>query len=329
MASIRDVAKRAHVGATTVSRYLNDNGYVSDETRIKIEKAIKELNYTPNELARHLFRKRTGIVAVLVPDVSHPFFGEFVKHVESKLYENGYKTMICSTTKEKNSEIEYIDMLNRHIVDGIISGVHTLEVGAYLNVDKPIVALDRYFNEKIPVVGADHYHGGEMAANCLINCGCRNVLQFQGAKSVNSPSHERHIAFERIMKMNGATVCTVELEWNRFEEDYFQQVVQEIFRTNPEIDGVFGADLLAIAYMKEVIRHGKKVPQDVKIIAYDGTYVTDIVSPTITAIVQPIEELAAESVRLLMNRIADISNLEQRVVLDVKLVEGESTCVQK
>lgn len=101
MAGIKDVAKKAGVGVGTVSRMLNDSGYVADETRKKIEIAMKELNYTPNELARNLYHKRTGIIAVLVPNISNPFFAEFVNYVEAELYEIGFKMMLCNTEKEK------------------------------------------------------------------------------------------------------------------------------------------------------------------------------------------------------------------------------------
>ena len=157
MASIRDVAKKANVGAATVSRVLNNSGYVSEETRQKIEDAMKELNYTPNELARQLFHKKTGIVAVLVPTVGHPFFSDFVDKIEEELYKKGYKTMVCNTIKEGNAELDYLDMLNRHIVDGVISGVHTLEEEEYRKIKKPIVALDRYLGEEIPVGNIESY----------------------------------------------------------------------------------------------------------------------------------------------------------------------------
>ena len=111
MASMRDVAKLANVGLGTVSRMLNDSGYVSDETRSRIEAAMKTLDYTPNELARNLYHKRTGIIAVLVPNASNPFFAEFVDHVESELYKAGFKMMLCTTEKEFNAELEYLDML--------------------------------------------------------------------------------------------------------------------------------------------------------------------------------------------------------------------------
>ena len=148
---------------TTVSRVLNNSGYVSEETRQKIEDAMKELNYTPNELARQLFHKKTGIVAVLVPTVGHPFFSDFVDKIEEELYKKGYKTMVCNTIKEGNAELDYLDMLNRHIVDGVISGVHTLEEEEYRKIKKPIVALDRYLGEEIPVVTSNHTKGGQLA----------------------------------------------------------------------------------------------------------------------------------------------------------------------
>lgn len=97
MAGIKDVAKKAGVGIGTVSRFLNDSGYVSEESRTKIEKAVQELDYTPNELARQLHRKKTGIIAVLVPNVSNPFFSEFIEYAEAELYKYRFKMMLCNT----------------------------------------------------------------------------------------------------------------------------------------------------------------------------------------------------------------------------------------
>ena len=117
MASIRDVAKQAGVGVGTVSRALNGTGYVSPDTKKKIEKAAEKLGYTPNELARNLYRNRTGIVGVMVPDLDHPFFSCLAKHIEMELYRQGYKTMICNTIGISDRERDYLDMLDRNIVD--------------------------------------------------------------------------------------------------------------------------------------------------------------------------------------------------------------------
>ena len=325
MAGIKDVAKKAGVGVGTVSRMLNDSGYVADDTRKKIEIAMRELNYTPNELARNLYHKRTGIIAVLVPNVSHPFFSEFVNYAEAELYKIGYKMMLCNTKKADNAELEYLDMLNRHIVDGVITGVHSLNVEEYKKIRKPIVALDRYIGENIPVVAVNHKEGGRLAADTLIQNGCKKILHFKGSIVVESPYHERHFEFDRIMKKNNIDTLTYELEWNRFDSEYYRQVIHEISVKGMDFDGVFAVDRMAIECMNEAIRNHRKVPRDVKIVAYDGTFITELVEPQMTAVVQPIEKLAEESVRLLNDLIKGVKYKNKQIMLEVTLRKGNTT----
>ena len=118
IAGIRDVARKAQVGVGTVSRYLNESGYVSKESREKIEKAISELDYQPNELARNLYHNRSGIIGLIVPDLEYPLFSKLSKYIEISLYEKNYKTMICNTVGVSNREKEYLSLLERNEVDG-------------------------------------------------------------------------------------------------------------------------------------------------------------------------------------------------------------------
>ena len=325
MAGIRDVAKLAGVGIGTVSRVLNDNGSVAEETRKRIERAMEELDYTPNELARNLFQKRSGIIAVLVPDIAHPVFAELVRCIEVELFKKGFKTMVCSTVHEQNYEKEYLDMLKRHIVDGVITGVHSLDIDEYLNTDLPIVAFDRNLGPNIPVVSANHWNGGILAAEEMIQAGVTFVVQFYTSNIINSPSHDRHVSFEQRLKEGGVEVFSCELGWNRFEAAYFNTVVRDVFFRYPEADGVFGTDLLAMAYMKVALEEGKKVPEELKVIAYDGTMPTTINYPTLTAIVQPFNKLAEVCTRLLMKRIAGYEIHNKKVVVDVSLRKGKTT----
>ena len=329
MAGIKDVAKKAGVGVGTVSRMLNDSGYVAEETRKKIRSAMRELNYTPNELARNLYRKRSGIVAVLIPNVSNPFFAEFVDYVETELYESGYKMMLCNTAKTHNAELEYLDMLNRHIVDGVITAVHSLDVEEYGKIHKPIVALDRYLGEHIPVVAVDHGEGGRLAAEVLIHSGCRKILHFKGDTAVGSPYHERHYEFDRVMEENQIETCSYELEWNRFDSDYYQETVHDVFARGMEFDGVFAVDWMAIECMNEERRRRLRVPENIKIFAYDGTFITKLTEPRLTAIVQPIEKLAKETVRLVGELIAGKEYKNKKITLQVHLREGNTTIGRK
>ena len=322
---MKDVAQRAGVGVGTVSRVINDSGYVSEETRNRIEEAMKALDYTPNELARNLYHKRTGIIAVLVPNVSNPFFAEFVDHVEAELYKAGFKMMLCTTEKEFNAELEYLDMLNRHIVDGVITGAHSLAVEEYKKIHKPIVALDRYLGEDIPVIAVNHKEGGRLAAETLIQNGCRRVLHFRGKVTVESPYHDRHFEFARIMEEHGIQTIDYELGRNRLDSEYYKKVVKDVFTRGIDFDGVFGVDRPVIECMNETIRRHRRVPEDVKFVAYDGTFITEMVEPPLTAIVQPIKELARESVRLVCNLVNGKVYKNKQVSLQVELRKGKST----
>lgn len=325
MASIRDVAKKANVAASTVSRVLNDNGYVSQDARIKIEKAMQELHYTPNELARNLYHKKNHIVGVIVPDISHPFFSTFTKYVEMELYENGYKTMICNTIQRSNRERDYLDMLNRRIVDGIITGAHSLELEEYAQVRRPMVCLDRTINEDFPVVGSNHRQGGVLAAQKLTENGCRQVVQIEGTQSKTMPAHDRHTYFRQYMEDHHVRVDSIRLPWNRFDYSGFAEIAEQVMEQYPRADGIFAADMPAAACLKAALKRGRRVPEDLKIVSYDGTYVTEIDTMTITTIVQPIAELAKSAAQTILALINGQTPVEHYQLLDVRLREGDTT----
>ena len=164
-----------------------------------------------------------------------------------------------------------------------------------------------------------------MAAEELIRNGCRHVLHFRGAKEVKSPYHDRHYEFERMMDQHGVKTYSYEMEWNRFDYEYYRKTVADIFSRGIEFDGVFGVDQLAICCLNEALKRGKRVPEDVKIVAYDGTFVTEMVEPRLTAVVQPVAELAHESVRLISNLINGMTYRNKQVLLEAKLERGKTT----
>ena len=325
MASIKEVAQKAGVGVGTVSRVLNSTGYVSDETRIKVETAMKELNYIPNELARNLLSKKSGIVAIIIPKISHPFFAEIVLYAEAELMKKGYKTMICSTYSEQNYEKEYFNMLNRHIVDGIIAGSHMLDLEEYQNVRGPIVAVDRFLGENIPIISTNHKIGGRLAAEELLRNGCRCVLQIQGARVVDSPSHERHYEFERYMKKHGVTVYSYEMDWNDFDYGQYDAMAEQLMDKFPDVDGIFAVDMVAIACIRQLLKRKKKIPRDVKIVAYDGTYVAKVGVMNLTVVQQPIEELANRAVHVLINMIQGKEYRNKKIFYEPTLLLGDTT----
>lgn len=334
MSTIQDVARCANVGAATVSRVLSGNGYVKDETRRKVEEAIRELNYTPNEMARNLYYQKSRIVAIIVPEVSHPFFAEFVSAAEAALSQKGYQTMICNTYYEQSFELRYLEMLKQQRVDGIIFGGHTLDATNFENIQRPIVALDRDIGSHIPCVSADHREGGRLAAQELIAAGCRNVIQFGSGNNVGdyhlmTPSNQRHLVFEEVMKESGAKCYSCVMKWNDLRSSYFRDLSRELFEQFPDLDGAFGTDLPIIALRQVLYEHGRRVPEDVKLIGYDGTSVMGLISPSITYVAQPIAQLAQETVRLVVERIEGraLTQEEMKTTQPVTLVKGDSTRV--
>ena len=165
MASIRDVAKEAGVAICTVSRLINGTANVEPETQKKIEDAMKKLDYVPNELARGMFKGRSNSIAMLVPNIQHPWFSSLASEIEKILYEKKYKFMLFSTSDDKQREKECFKLLKSNIVDGIICGTSACTAKEYQKIDKPMVMLDYKVGSKFPVVVSDHKMGGQLPRN--------------------------------------------------------------------------------------------------------------------------------------------------------------------
>lgn len=324
MASIRDVAQRAGVGVGTVSRVLNGNGYVAEDTRKKIETAISELEYTPNELARNLFRNKTGLIGVLVPDLDHPFFSSFVRETEIALYKKGYKAMVCNTIGNSSREMDYLNMLDRNMVDGIITGSHTLHVEEYLKRKGKIVSLDQEFGPGIPMVGSDHVSGGKIAAEVMLKNKCRKVLHITGV-APNVAANDRHAVFEAVLSENGVDVVDMMMAWNLFDHQSYWDAAKEAIRKCDGIDGVFAADEPALCYMHLAMKAGRRVPEDLKVITYDGMDITKLCYPEVTCICQNIKFLAETCADTMIKLIDGKEPVPQKQILSVELRQGQST----
>lgn len=325
MSNIKDVAKEANVSVTTVSRVMNNRGYISDKTRKKVHDAMEKLNYHPNELAKNFSRQKTNLIGLILPDISINFYAEETKYIEEGLYKRGYKLMLCNAYSSSGREKEYINMLQRNKVDGIIIGSHTLDIEEYLKIDLPIVALDRYLGDHIPTVSSDHVKGGELAAKHLLECGCKNIVQFAGYSKIKMPASQRHLEFTKIMIENNVNFKTIESKLNMFSNEENMEYVKNMFENYKNVDGVFATDNLAILVIKEAKRRGIRVPEDLKVIGYDGTENAEMFIPTLTTIKQPIKEICKDTVDILIKLIdgQEINTIEFNH--PVILRKGETT----
>nr|WP_314931191.1 LacI family DNA-binding transcriptional regulator [Shuttleworthia satelles] len=324
MASMKDVARSAQVSIATVSRYLNGSGYVSEDARSKIKKAVEELSYKPNELARSFYHNQSHIIGVVIPDMEYPFFSKVSKYIEMQLYERGYKTMICNTIGINNREKDYLDLLNRNIVDGLIVGSHSLNEEVYQKVKKPILAIDRDLGENIPLVSSDHKKGGRLAAELMIHAGCRNVIQFSIYQMVNTPARERHKEFARVCELHGVHVTTVETAWNEFDYDYYQRIARKYLYSGCRYDGVFSVDLSVACCMRVLKEQGKHIPKDVCLVGYDGVEIGEFTDPQMTSIAQDVPAIAAACAQGIIAKIEGTGGGLRHQVIDVSVRQGNT-----
>lgn len=324
MARIKDVAKEAGVAPSTVSLVLNKKGYVSEETRLKVEAAVEKLNYIPSEMARNLSLQRTNIIGVIVPSISHPFFSELAEALETELYSLGYKMMLCCTKYKENSERKFIEMLKRQTMDGIIMGAHSLDVSIYEGLKEPVVAFDRYLNDNIPIVHCDHCAGGWLAAEAFLQHDCHHVIGIEGYQGVHTPANDYHKVFHETMRQHGVTTDILEMPWNAFTYEDFLATAEKLFTEYQDIDGIFGSDMAIASCMRVATQRGYRIPRDIKMVAYDGTGMTQTGIQPITAVRQPIEKLAAIAAQKVVSKVKGTKdNLPW--VLQPRLLRGE-TC---
>lgn len=323
MASIREIAERAQVAPGTVSRALNNKGYISQETREKIEQALKELDYVPNELARNLYRNRSNLIGVILPDIEHPFFLGIIKKLVIELKKYQYGVVLWTTEYDSGEEVKYLERLKCNAVDAAVIMVPVLAKSVYQGLGRPLILLDRIV-DGITYIPIDQEKSGRLAARKLYQDGCRNVLTVIGEPSAEIPSYQRHVAFVDEMERLGGKVKVIKEEWTSFELEYHVNLAKKILKEEPQADGIYAADILGTAFWKVLKEQGKRVPEDFEIISTDGVYENTNTVINLSAVIQPAEEIAK---RIAKNILAQIEGKDARTpnMVDVYLFGGDTT----
>lgn len=320
---LEDVAKLAGVSKTTVSRVLNNRGYISDKTKKKVNDAMKQLHYAPNAVARQLFKKETKIIGLIFPTVDNPFFSELIANLENDLFEAGYKVFIGNSMNNPEKEAKYLDDLIANQVDGLIVGAHNYNISEYKIANLPIVAIDRVMNKDIPLISSDNYNGGRIATESLLKSGAKKIVLTDGPLNVKSPAHDRRKAYEEVMKEHNLTSNTYVIDFN-WPLNQKIEAVRDMFKKFPDMDGVFATnDIDASLILQEAKKIGYRVPQDLRIIGYDHANTTKILSPDLSSIEQPIKQMAEAAVETLLKRIKGV-DVPEKQIFPIKLWEGKT-----
>ena len=317
--TMKDVAREAGVSLGTVSKVINDIP-VGEPYRKKVEAAAKKLGYQVNNYARGLKTNKTYCIALVMPSLWHPFFAMLTDELTSCLMRYGYRSLLMITNYDSTAEKHCFMLAQQNKIDGIIA----LSYSPDLEVDDsvPVVTIDRHFSAGIPCVSSDNYRGGELAAQKLMELGCKNLLFFRIGPDIYGEVEKRGPGFESACRMAKVPYQSLFLSDDDTEAPFFQFLEEHIQDGKLEFDGIFcNSDGLAVRVCEFLRKQGIRIPEDVQIIGYDGIIDFATRRYICSTIVQPVAEMAETAVRFLLNG----DNAPANLSLPVRFASGGPT----
>ncbi|WAA09268.1 LacI family DNA-binding transcriptional regulator [Fervidibacillus albus] len=322
MATIRDVAKLAGVSVATVSRVLNNQGYVHEDTRKKVERAIHELNYKPNAVARSLYKKTSKSIGLIIPDITNPFFPQLVRAVEETMNRSGYTVLLFNSDEVLKRERHIIDLMVTKYVDGIIIVSNTIKYEHLQHLTIPIVALDRVISQEIPSVSVNNYEGARKAVRLLKEKGCKKIAHLRGPENVFTAEERLRGYLDEMSSQEMESIIYV----GNYELKTSMVETMRLLTEHPDIDGIFaGNDVMAVGAIKAITKLGIHIPNELKIIGFDGIELGTVITPELSTMKQPIVQLGKKSSELLLHYINGQEKGLRHYVYQAELVERDST----
>ena len=322
MASIREVAKLANVSPATVSRVMNGTAKVDDEKKKRVLKAIEETGFVPNEVARSLFKKSAKIIGLILPSIENPFFAQLAGAIERNAEKHGFRLVLCNTGSVAEKEKAAMQMLSSMNADGIILTTSNEELREYTESSSiPIIVTDRIFqgSSKLKYVHCDHYKGGRMAAEHLIDCGCKSIVCIKGQQEISS-ARDRYQGYKDVCNEQGIKEQTMD---SAYDFDEGMKVTEDLLEKYKDVDGIIACnDMVAISAYKVLHKKGIKVPEQIQLIGFDDIALSKLITPELTTISQPVDEIGAKAAELIIQK---DNGEQQEYIFEAKLVERETT----
>lgn len=330
--TIREVAKRAGVSISTVSRVLNRRAhdYIRENTRQRVLKAIEQLNYKPDRRAQSLRGIATKIIGLIIPNRLNPYFEQLAQAIEEVCFDEGYGILLCNSDNNLERESIYLDLLERQKVDGIIIstvGLTKEKFNELIARGIPVVLIDEDVpGVNAPAVFANNYMGGCQATQHLIELGHRKIAFISGPMNLLS-SRERYRGYCDTLIKYGIKVKKELFKEGTFTYERGYKVTWELLDEKKEFTAIFCSnDLMAFGAMRAIQDRGKKVPRDYSIVGFDDMYFSSISNPQLTTVAQPVKEMAFRAFVALKKEISgEFSQEKKHQFLDTHLVVRESS----
>jgi LacI family transcriptional regulator len=329
-ATVRDVARQAGVSAMTVSRVINGVAGVSPETRRRVERAVTELDFVPNGVARGLMSSKSGTLGLIVPDISNPFFSILVRGAETVARRAGYRVLLCNSEGDLTLEKQYVQDMISHRAEGlIVAPVGDRSKANLVPLERrrfPLVLIDRSVSGlECDLVQADSIAGAKMLAGHLLSIGHRRIAVITEPDNV-STARERLQGYNAAMKAAGVKVAASLIVRTTPDRAGGHAAMQQILRLDPRPTAVFAVNnMTALGAMQAIRERGLIVPKDIALVCFDDVEHLAVLSPFLTVVNQPTEMFGTLAAQLLLERIAgDPAGPSRHVVLKADLLVRES-----
>lgn len=323
--TIEDVAEEADVSITTVSAVINDTRYVSPELTKRVNNAIEELNYQPDQIGRGLRKGQSNTIGLVVSDITNPFFPRVARGVEDCARENHYNVILCNTDEDPVEEKHYISLLRSQRVDGLIiapTAESAKNIEPLIEKSTPIVLIDRSIDESsIPAITSDNCTGAYQAIEYLIDKGHRNIGFVAGLKGVQS-TDMRYKGYKDALNDNNIDFRDelVVMGNSKVKDSY--QAMKKLTGFK-KITAIFAANnLIMIGVLQYLKDNSIPYPEDISLICFDDPEWGSAVKPGITTVSQRPYEIGYEAGRKLFGEIIDSDSIEyedQHLILSTEL----------
>lgn len=328
MITIHDVAKMAKTSTATVSHVINGTRFVSDELQIKVKKAMAELNYKPNMMARGLKGGSMKTIGVVVPDCTNTFFSEIARAIDRCCFAKGYNIILCNTDNDIKQQSSYCDMLISKMVDGVImisSDNSDDDINKLIKAEVPVVIADRTINHKdVDNIIVDNEKGGYDATKYLISLGYTKIACIGGPTFISS-SNQRVQGYRKALTESKIEINEDYIYHGDFHFAGGIKYASEYVKLKDKPNAVFATnDMMALGFIDGLKNLKMIVPDDVSVIGFDDIQLASITTPRLTTISQPLEKLAQKATNLILNKVEKTDLSISQIVLNPVLVERDS-----
>lgn len=293
--TIYDIAKEAGVSAATVSRVLTNSARVRPEKKKRVLELVEKYNFKPNALAKGLSDTKSKVIGIMTADIRNPYYAELFVACEQAAREAGYTVLLCNTLGETQREEELLEMLRVQQaaaiiqmggrVDDLVSNMEYVELVNQIMATTPVIITGKLDGTQCHMVRIDSMETMDLLMDHLLSLGHRRIALVGGKMSVLS-TYEKFLRYKQILKENGITfepeLVSGEGSYN---EDSGYALMNQMFDRNVMPTAVIAVnDSTAAGVMRSIVEHGYRIPQDISLVSYDNTYMTEITIPKLTSI---------------------------------------------